>query len=253
MRLHSLATVRTPLRRIVFLFVAFIGLIARPVRATPIWQNGDVITYPQALWPLSPAGTLLLNDFQSVYASASALLVVGLPTPGFSMTFDGAIPVIAYLPQSSSPASLNQNLVDPTSTSSGEFGGDVVALKLNIDFSDAGFLLGSSGLRFGDLVLENFGPLSLLNGRTVRQILGADETALGGTASFLSIADLDLLTVELNAAFDGGSISSGFAQDHLVAPSAAPAPVPEPATLTLMAVGLAGVASRHRRKRSHRA
>ncbi len=220
--------------------------------ATPIWQNGDVITYGQGLWgglTTNPGAILLINDYASVYAATSDLLMVGLPNPGFSITFSGPLQVIGYLPAPGPAASLDQNYVNPLTTTSGTFGGDVLALELNVDFSDAGFLLGTKGIPFGDLVLDNFGPLSLFNGRTVRQILGADNTDLGGGLSLFNIADLDALTVQLELSFVDG-VPSAFAQDHLVAPTSAPAPVPEPATLTLTALGLAGVASRFRRRRS---
>jgi len=70
------------------------------------------------------------------------------------MTFTGALPVLAYLPEGgTAAAALTGNLVDPTTTSSGRFGGDVTALWLNIDFSDAGVLAGASGLQFGNLRL----------------------------------------------------------------------------------------------------
>ena len=42
----------------------------------------------------------------------------------------------------------------PTSSPSGSFGGDVLVLRLNVDFSDAGFLHGTSKIPFGNLVLE---------------------------------------------------------------------------------------------------
>ena len=35
---------------------------------------------------------------------------------------------------------LTSDLLDPTSSSAGEFGGSVVALRINVDFSDAGLL-----------------------------------------------------------------------------------------------------------------
>jgi hypothetical protein len=48
------------------------------------------------------------------------------------------------------PAPLSADLIDPSSTSSGLFGGEVLALQFNVDFSDAGLISGSAGLAFGD-------------------------------------------------------------------------------------------------------
>jgi hypothetical protein len=60
------------------------------------------------------------------------------------------------------------------------FGGNVLALQLDVDFSDAGVLGGTSGLAFGDLRMCNFTTLSALNGMTVRQYLALVNTLLGG-------------------------------------------------------------------------
>jgi hypothetical protein len=214
--------------------------------ATPLWMNGNEVTYSEASWT-SPGAALLLSDFDSVYAPTTGVLTLGLPSAGFTMKFTDAIAVLSYLPAVGVPGPLNQGYVNPTSTSSGFFGGNVLALELDVDFSDAGSLVGNLGIPFGDLVLANFGPLSLFNGRTVRQILGADNSDLGGGNSIFSIADLDALTVQLAISFDSG-IPSTFAQEHLVAPTSnPPAQVPEPATLTLAALGLVGVVIRRRR------
>jgi hypothetical protein len=243
----------TKRNRLALLVIALTLGSSSVASATPIWMNGDEITYPQALWggsPLiNPGAALVVADFGSVYAETFGVLTLGLPTPGFSMTFDAESAVRAYLPAPGPPGPLTQSYVDPTTTSSGGFGGDVLALQLNVDFSDAGFLIGTSSIRFADLVLENFGPLSLLNGRTVRQILGADNSDIGGATTVFSVADLEALTAELNIAF-GAGVPSTFAQNHLRAPSSAPASVPEPATLTLTTLGLAGIIGRCRRRRT---
>ena len=51
--------------------------------------------------------------------------------------------------------SLDSDVADPTSTSSGGFGGEVLALRLNVDFEAAG-LIGGTGGKFADLKLCNF-------------------------------------------------------------------------------------------------
>ena len=106
------------------------------------FQNGDFTTYVQGSWGTSSsaAGTLLTANFNSVYGATFDTVTVGLPTTGFTMTFDAPTAVFNYLPAGGSPGTLNGNLLDPTSTSSGTFGGDVLALQLNVDFSNAGFL-----------------------------------------------------------------------------------------------------------------
>jgi hypothetical protein len=79
-----------------------------------------------------------------------------------------------YLPAGGTPGRLTIDLVDPQSSSAGVFGGQVLALKLNIALSDGG----ATPPGLGDLYYIN--PGDTLHGLTVRQILAAAETALGG-------------------------------------------------------------------------
>jgi len=120
------------------------------------------------------------------------------------------------------PGQLTDTLLDPTSTSAGVFGGDVVALRLDVDFSDSGYLASSSGLRFGDLTVcglttSAYGDdLSGFNGTNVRGMIDDMSTVLGGSSLpvGLNVADLDDLASDLTAAFDGGTPST-WAQQHL--------------------------------------
>ena len=153
-----------------------------------------MITYPQAAWGDTPTATnaagLLSSDFSTVYAATFGTLEVGIPgTAGFSIVFTDVIALLDYLPEINPIGPLVSDLLNPLSTASGAFGG-VTALHLNVDFSDAGFTLGSSGIPFGDLILANFNTLPVLNALTVGQFLAIDNTALGGGSSIFSIADL---------------------------------------------------------------
>ena len=90
-----------------------------------------------------------------------------------------------------------------------------MSLQLNVDFSDAGFLVGTSNVRFGDLTLCNFTTLPALNGMTVRQFLATVNTLLGGGSGTYGIADLQIITSALNDSFHAG-VPKAFAQQHLV-------------------------------------
>jgi len=101
---------------------------------------------------------------------------------------------------------------------------------------------GTLPIGFGDLILHDLSATPDYNNLTVRQALAALNSALAGLPTTDSIADLDDLTHDINAAFFMASPSQ-FAQDHLNAP------VPEPSTLTLMVTSIAGIAAARRSQR----
>jgi hypothetical protein len=168
--------------------------------------------------------------------------LIGRPNPLFSALWTDLPTLSDYMPATGSVGAFTADYLNPTTTSAGVFGGNVAALKLNVDFSDAGILVGTSGIAFGDLVLENL-SLTDLNSLTVRQFLDIVNIAVGGGTTTDNIAALDQITAQLNASFFGGTPDQ-FAQDHLVAPTAA---VPEPSSLLLLAVSVLGLEFRVRR------
>src|SRR5271170_2197389 len=207
------------------------------------WSTGAFTTYDQAEWgdPTLAAGALLADGYGTVYASTGDLFDIGNASTGFFIEFTGEFHLGDFLPASGAFEPLNTDLEDPTTTPAGIFAGEVAGLKLNIDFSAAGLLPGTSGLNFGNLVLTGLtGANSGLNGLTVSQFLSLNDTALGGGDTGFTPADLESQLAELNNAFDDGQPDS-FAQDHLVAPSSSAA-MPEPSTLMLLAIGIFGVA-----------
>src|SRR5258708_29803413 len=116
------------------------------------------------------------------------------------MGFSRAAGVKTYLPGSGTPASLNACLTDPTSTSAGVFGGQVLALQINNDFSAAG-VIGTKSI--GGLFVCNT-VFTAINGKTISQVLALANTALGnsGSPSGMTVSDLETIVDELNLAFD---------------------------------------------------
>lgn len=171
--------------------VALAMVLASAGRAyADTWQAGDLVTYEQYDWGDfgSSAGQLLSNTYFNVFAATSQTFEVGLQTPsGFSIIFDNPTSVLAFLPAAGGPAALDGDYIDPSSTPAGDFGGDVVALALNVAYSDAGLLGGTSSTLFGDLVLTNLTTLPLLNGMTVRDFLALDNELLGGAPAFTAL------------------------------------------------------------------
>jgi hypothetical protein len=182
------------------------------------WQAGDVISYTQATWDeiQGPAGALLLVGYNVVYLTTFGVMEIGIPgAAGFSIRFTDPVAVLDYFPASGANAALTNDVINPTATTAGAFGGHVVTLQLNVDFADAGLLVGTTGVPFGDVTLCNFPAQPLLNGTSVRSFLEQVRSLLGGGSASYPIATLAPITIELNAAFNSGGISS-FATDHLV-------------------------------------
>ena len=208
------------------------------------WSTGQVITYSQADWATGGSAYLLLaSKFDTVYSSD--VVAVGQLVGGNVMIFNNPASISSYLPAVGPASSLDATYLNPLTTSAGAFGGEVLALQLNVDFSDAGVTLGSSGISFGDLVIENLSVLPDADGLTVRQILADANTDLGGGISQFDIFELSSVVMGLNGAFDNGT-PSVVAQDYLVAPGGTSGggggmtPTPEPSSALLFVIGLLG-------------
>jgi hypothetical protein len=94
-----------------------------------------------------------------------------------TITFTGPGAVEEFLPAGGKPRQLSASYTDPASTESGGFGGQVVALKLNVLYSDAGIgLKGAGAGRLGELYIAD----GAFKGLTVREFLALAERELGG-------------------------------------------------------------------------
>jgi hypothetical protein len=181
------------------------------------WHEGDMVTYTQSNWGDVPDGTNIATVLDTYYGevySPFGIFQVGTAA-GYLMTFGTSTTLMAYLPSGDVPGPLDSDLLDPMSSSSGAFGGDVAALKLNIDFADVGLVRGTAGLMFGNLRVCGLAATPDLNNLTVRQVLAALNDALGGLPTSDPFSDLDEVARQLDGAFFNGSPST-FAQDHLV-------------------------------------
>ncbi len=182
------------------------------------WRDGELITYTQASWGgdpgIDPGAMLLVADFDTVYAATFGVSVGSFS--GFTMSFTDAASVLAYQPSIGPFGPLNGNVLNPISTASGGFGGEVLGLEFNVDFGDAGVLHGTSALRVGDLTLCGFsGGQAVVNGQTIRQFLAIVNSLLGNRPTVMTITDLNTLVGDVNGAFFNGTAST-FAQAHVV-------------------------------------
>lgn len=172
------------------------------------WDPGDMRTNTQAAWgdPGSSAAALLSANFFSLYGSS--LVIGGAAT----ITFTSAGAVFTYLPALGTPGVLTGNLQDPQSTSAGEFGGELLGLQLNADFSS---LLANS-VALGSLRICNFSLFPSLNGQTVDQFLATANHILGGGSAPFGATEATAVARLINLAFVSGTPST-FAQQSLVA------------------------------------
>ncbi|MEN6545485.1 MAG: SdrD B-like domain-containing protein [Armatimonadia bacterium] len=160
---------------------------------------GPFTTYKQDQWGGSTANSLLAGKFATLYPS-------GLTVGGtYTIALTSAAAVDAFLPQGGGPNVLTMNYTDPTKTSAGELAGQVVALKLNVDFSEAGFT--KKGLASLKLTKD-------LAGWTVAQVLTLAQTVLGGNPGALpSGVDLNKLKdicKKINENYEKGTNDRGY-------------------------------------------
>lgn len=165
------------------------------------WTAGDLTTYGQGLWDADTAAVVILcNGFLIAYPSS--IVEIGIPgTAGFSMRFTDPSYIRDYLPAGGLPAALTIDLINPTSSSSGVPGGDILALKFNVNFSDDNLMPATISFHFGDLFVYGLTDVPAVNGMTVRQILGLANTELGSGTPTISYSDLDMVVTYLNASF----------------------------------------------------
>ncbi|HWA84471.1 MAG TPA: hypothetical protein VG820_13600, partial [Fimbriimonadaceae bacterium] len=137
--------------------------------------------------------TFLSSHFTDVY-STNPVVVGGINT----LTFTTARAIQDFLPQNAPVRVLTSSAVDPHSSRLSDLAGNVLALKLNVDFSDAGVTTAF----FGSLHLLT-GPLA---GMTVRDVLALGNQALGGDLSGLpngvNLCDLNDVIERINQNFE---------------------------------------------------
>jgi len=111
-----------------------------------------------------------------------------------------------FLPQGGTAGVFTQNYTDVTSTSAGVLAGQLVALKLNVEFSAAG-KLGTSSTKLGDLQIAS-GPFS---GKTVNEFLTLAEQAIGGgSLNGFTLFQFNDAATAINENFDNGTVDKKF-------------------------------------------
>jgi hypothetical protein len=162
-------------------------------------------TFTQGGWGAKPSGNnpgkFLSDKFKTVYPGGY-VSVGGTKT----IKLTSAYAVEKFLPQGGSPAKLTQNYVNPTSQIS-VFAGQVLALRLNVDFSAR------------SLTRKGLGTLTVVSGelagKTVNQVLSLANSVLGGGSLpyGLTLSELNDVVSKINENFDGGTQNNGYLRD----------------------------------------
>lgn len=190
------------------LVLATPGFDTKEVSATVNWYAPDecdlngYTTFTQGGWGSpSNSGPGKIRDmyFDNVFPSG---LVVGST---YKITLTSATAVKNFLPQGGTASALTQNYTNP-STSVSVLAGQVVALKLNVNFSAAGYI-GSNSIPIGSLVIAS-GPFT---GWTVNNFLTFAEQALGGgSLNGFTLSQINDAASSINENFVEGLINKGF-------------------------------------------
>jgi hypothetical protein len=180
------------------------------------WSNGDMRTFTQNSYgdSSSSGGAVVGLNFSPVYGGAG--LTIGATN---TLRFTNANAVFTYLPAVGPAGPLTGSLTDPITSSSGELGGEVLALQLNVDFSAANVI--TSAVDLGSLRFCNFSAVPSLNGQTVANFLASANVLLGGGGGTLSASLTASVAAAVNSAFLDG-VPSTFAQESLVAGGTCP-------------------------------
>jgi hypothetical protein len=179
-------------------------------------------TFAQGGWGAKPkgqnAGALLATYFNFLYPTGELEIGILDPLPGYSITETGPAAILDFLPQEGRPMPLTADYVDPPSRFKikhakkfghhrrlGSLAGETLALELNVRFS--AFSLTRSGL--GALKLAS-GPLV---GKTVNDVLGFANTALGGGGLPALLKNYDALediVERINQNFQAGTVDRKY-------------------------------------------
>jgi len=131
---------------------------------------------------------LIKNSFNDIFPNG--VTIGGENT----ITLTSVAEIQKFLPSTGTPRVLQSNKVNPGSSYGNEFAGNVLALDLNVEISDAGV----TAEGYGDRILTS----GKLSGTTVRDVLDMANDVLGGDLSVLpagvSLYDLNNIIEDIN-------------------------------------------------------
>jgi hypothetical protein len=173
----------------------------------PICGTGAFTTFTQGGWGAAPAGgnpgALLTTNFSAVYPGG--YVQIGSSTR--YLRFTSAAAITTFLPAGGTAGTIAASAINPTSSTAGVFAGQVLALQLSVNFSDAG--VKRTGLR-NQIVAS--GELA---GYTVAQVLALANSAIAGGVlpTGLTLTELNSVVDAINNNYDNGLANDGFLRD----------------------------------------
>lgn len=187
-----------------FLIIVLVVSIFSPLSfsQTEDCNLNGFVTYTQGGWGSpsnSTPGKIRDNYFSTVFPGG---LIVG---SNYKLTLTSATAVKNFLPQGGTAGAFNQNYTNPTSTSAGVLGGQVVALTMNVYYSAAGFL-GTNPLPLGSLIFVS-GPFA---GKTVYEFLAIAHQAIGGINTGYSFSQINDAATAINENFNNPNSHNGY-------------------------------------------
>jgi hypothetical protein len=196
-------------------------------------------------------GCIRDHYFAEVYPTADGVRLGGSPYWA-KWTTPGAVE--NYLPARGAVGVLRANLTNPTTTPMGKLGSQLLALRLNRDYSCAGVFydlgMASTETCYGDFVIPNTLKCgSWFAGMTVDEFLALANIVIGGTPNALipyhaTLTDMHQTATCLNEMYDecdpySITVSTGPGVGGLAEDGTTLMGAPSPATETSMAVPVA--------------
>jgi hypothetical protein len=141
-------------------------------------------------------------NFDSAFPSG---LSIGCSS-GYTALFTSASAIEAFVPAGGTPGVLDQDLVDPVTTSGGVLAGHVVALSLAVGFDASDPNFGGTSMTITSLVATS----GACAGMTVAQILHLANSIVGGCNAQLTPSEITSCVDAINNNFVDGAKAGGY-------------------------------------------
>ena len=167
-------------------------------------------TESQAAWDAAPwngnAASYLNANFAAAFPAPNHLTI---GCGGRTLRLTSASAVRSFLPSQGTTNQLNYGaMVNPGSSFSSQFAGELVALKLSIRFDELNANFSSSPVLLKDMVIAS----GSFAGYTVAELVAEADAKIGSCSSSFTRASLKEAVMLVNSGYAGGTNNSGYLQ-----------------------------------------